>query len=138
MKLNPGDIFEVKLNKGKRYFQFLYKDDEYMAGHLIRAFTFLSKVEEQPGLDDIIKSPIDFYTYTRVIEGTKKKLWERIGNRKIEDNFTPPVFRQTNDVFSLVPKSENLATKFISESYPKNIKSCPSPVFSRLTQSYAG
>ena len=40
--ISSGDILEVKLdNSNKRYFQFLYKDDNYMAGHVIRAFKII-------------------------------------------------------------------------------------------------
>jgi hypothetical protein len=101
----PGDIIEVELKNRKKYFQFIYKDDEYMAGHLIRAFEYEVKPNEKPDMVKILKSPIAFYTYTRVVEGVKDGLWKKVANNPIEQNFEPPTFRQTNDVFSITPKS---------------------------------
>lgn len=103
-KLQPGDIFEVKLGSLRKYFQFIYKDDEYMAGHLIRAFDYSTEEEASPNIQDILNAPILFYTYTRVIEGMKDNLWKKIANRQIGSSFEPPTFRQTNDH---TPKSFN-------------------------------
>ena|SRR5690242_20648045 len=105
--INTGDIFEVQLSDKKRYFQFIYKDDEYMAGHLIRAFIYANGIHEKPELRELIQSNVDFYTYTRVIEGLKEGFWKRISNVPIENDFNPPAFRQTNDVYSITPKSVN-------------------------------
>lgn len=41
-----------------------------------------------------------------MIEGFKEGFWTKIGNIPIEDNFDPPVFRQTNDAASSTGKSE--------------------------------
>ena len=91
-KISSGDIFKVPLKKGIGYFQFLYKDENYMAGHLIRAFDCNN---DKITLEELIKCKIKFYTYTRVFEGIKNNLWEKIGHCKVEDNFEPPMFRQT-------------------------------------------
>lgn len=106
-RINTGDIFEVQLTDKKVYFQFIYKDNEYMAGHLIRSFAYTISINEKPELKSIIQSNTIFYAYTRVIEGLKEGFWKKIGNIPIEDDFTPPIFRQTNDVYSITPKSNN-------------------------------
>lgn len=106
MKLSPGDIFEVPLkDKTKGYFQFIAKDDEYMAGHLVRAFDYVSTSESSLVPQEITKCEIKFYGYTRVFEGTKDGLWSKIGNVTIENNFKPPMFRQTPEPYSITKKS---------------------------------
>ena len=102
-----GDIFEVKLKDGKKYFQFVYKDEEYMAGHLIRVFNYTVEKDENPKPNEVIKQPILFYAYTRIIEGIKEGFWNKVGNISIEKDFDSPTFRQTNDTFSTTPKSKN-------------------------------
>lgn len=119
-KISSGDIFEVVLSNGnRRYFQFLYKDDNYMAGHVIRAFTFLQENDENINLQNLALSSIQFITHTRVFEGLKDKLWNKIGNIPLENNFDFPIFRQTNDVSSQVKKSTNW---FIWQYDPENRK----------------
>ncbi len=106
----PGDILEVPLSNGnKGYFQFIGKDIDYMAGHLIRAFEHFKPLSENsiPNLKAIVESKIKFHSYTRVFEGIKDGLWTIVGNVPIEKNFEYPVFRQCDDVYSLVKKSYN-------------------------------
>lgn len=105
--LKPGDIIQVELNEKKRYFQFIYEDEEYMAGHLIRAFQYEISANQKPDIIAIVNSPVEFYSYTRVLEGIKGGFWNHIGNSPIEIDFVPPTFRQTNDVASSTPKSKN-------------------------------
>jgi hypothetical protein len=110
IKLVPGDVLEVLLANGvKGYFQFIGKDDDYMAGHLIRAFEYFKPLSEitSPNVKEIVGSKIKFHSYTRVFEGIKDGLWTIIGNIPIEDNFEYPMFRQTSDVYSIVKKSYN-------------------------------
>lgn len=110
IKLVPGDILQVPLSNGnKGYFQFIGKDDDYMAGHLIRAFEYFKSLSENtsPSLNEIVGSKIKLHSYTRVFEGIKDGLWTIIGNVPIERNFEYPMFRETSDVYSLVKKSYN-------------------------------
>ena len=106
--ISSGDIFEVPLKNGtKGYFQFLYKDDNYMAGHVIRAFDYFASQDEHLMLDNIVTYPIKFIAHTRVFEGLKDGLWSKLGNMPLEADFQFPVFRQTNDTYALVKKSYN-------------------------------
>lgn len=110
IKLAPGDILEVPLSDGnKGYFQFIGKDDDYMAGHLIRAFEYLKSSSQafSPSLKEIVESKIKFHSYTRVFEGIKDGLWTIVGNIPIEKNFEYTMFRQCQDVYSMVKKSYN-------------------------------
>lgn len=102
--LKSGDIFQANLSGGKKgYFQFLYKDDSYLAGHLIRAFSFTQK--DYKIMDEIINNPIAFYGFTRVFEGIKEAFWIRLGNVPIESTFEPPMFKTTMDTRYYVQKS---------------------------------
>jgi len=102
--LRSGDVFQSDLKRGRKgYFQFLYKDDSYMAGHLIRAFAFTSK--GYSALGDIVGSPIAFYGFTRVFEGLKEGYWRKLGNVPVERTFVPPMFKCTKDTRFYVKKS---------------------------------
>jgi len=104
--LKSGDIFQSNLSGEKKgYFQFLYKDDSYLAGHLIRAFSFTQK--DYKTLDEIVNNPIAFYGFTRVFEGLKEGYWIRLGNIPIESTFEPPMFKTTIDTRYYVQKSYN-------------------------------
>ena len=102
--LKSGDVFQSDLSKNRRgYFQFLYKDDSYLAGHLIRGFSFTGKIYES--LEEIVSSPIAFFGFTRVFEGLKEGYWIRLGNVPVEKTFEPPMFRCTGDTRFYVEKS---------------------------------
>jgi hypothetical protein len=85
-------------NNTKGYFQFL-------GGHLVRAFDHISTSKESIHTQEIIRSGTKFYDYTRVFEGLKDGLWSKIGNVAIENNFKPPLFRQTSAPYSITKKS---------------------------------
>lgn len=104
--LKSGDIFQSNLCGDKKgYFQFLYKDDSYLAGHLIRAFSFTQK--DFKTLDEIVNNPIAFYGFTRVFEGLKEGYWIKLGNVPVESTFEPPMFIATKDTRYYVQKSYN-------------------------------
>jgi len=104
--IKSGDIFQSNLSGNRKgYFQFLYKDDSYLAGHLIRAFSFTQK--DYKALDEIVDNPIAFYGFTRVFEGLKEGYWIRLGNIPIESTFEPPMFKTTIDTRYYVQKSYN-------------------------------
>ena len=104
--IKSGDIFQSDLSGDKKvYFQFLYKDDSYLAGHLIRAFSFTQK--DYKTLDEIVNNPIAFYGFTRVFEGLKEGYWIKLGNNPIERTFEPPMFKTTIDTRHYVQKSYN-------------------------------
>lgn len=116
--ISSGDIFEVPLNNGKKgYFQFLYKDDYYMAGHVIRAFQYYIKQEQNIKVETLTNYSIKFIAHTRVFQGLIDGLWNKVGNIPIESDFEQPVFRQTNDTYAKVKKSNNW---FIWQFTPDN------------------
>ena len=128
-KISSGDVFEVLLSDAtKGYFQFLYKDDNYMAGHVIRAYNYKISKDKEPIAEELVSSGIKFIAHTRVFEGLKDGLWIKSIHIPIENNFEPPVFRQTNDNYAYVKKSYNW---FIWQYNPENRK-----VIGELTEEY--
>jgi hypothetical protein len=100
--ITSGDVFEVTLpNDGKGYIQFLYKDDSFLAGHLVRGFSVLD-IEQSDINENVL-----FYGYTRIFEGIKEGFWSKIGNVEIEPYFEPPTFKITIDTKAYVSKSKN-------------------------------
>lgn len=104
--IESGDLFEVHLqNDRKGYFQFLYKDDSFLAGHLIRAFLFEGTSLQEFNGDDVTCSGVMFFGFTRIFEGIQEGLWSKVGNSKLEANFEPPLFRITRDTNAYVERS---------------------------------
>ena len=97
-----GDVFEVDIsNNSKGYIQFLYKDDTFLAGHLIRGFS-------DPNIENSVANEnVLFYGYTRIFEGIKEGYWNKIRNVEIEPYFEPPTFKITIDTKAYVSKSNN-------------------------------
>lgn len=105
IKVKPGDVFEVYLDDKKSCIQYVFQDLEYLGGHLIRAFNYEVPKNQGVNIENVIKSGIKFYSYTRLTQGIDENLWSKIGNIPIESNFEAPRFRQTPDVYSMVKKS---------------------------------
>ncbi len=105
VKISSGDIFEVSAGGYKGYFQFLYKNDSFLNGHLVRGFKVKIRDDEFLTLEQILSKGTLFYGFTRVFEGLKEGFWTKIGNVEIESTFETPVFRITNDTSAYVSKS---------------------------------
>ena len=107
-KISSGDVFEVPLNNNRKgYFQFLFKDDFHLAGHLIRAFDLIVENTINPELIDIISSNVKFHSNTRVLQGLRDKLWNKIGNVELPADFEKPYLKYTTDNCMGIEVSEN-------------------------------
>lgn len=115
--VKPGDIFEIVEGDRKFYFQFVLKDVNYMAGHLIRVFDIEIDSDQEIGIQELTNIPIKFYTHTRAIEGLKDELWKKYGNSPINDDFQFPKFRSTPDRGMGIAKSSNW---FLWQKDPSN------------------
>lgn len=93
-KLLSGDIFEVQLPDLKVYFQFVFKDLEYMSSDMIRIFEYQIKITEILNPVSLIKSKIFLYSYTRVNQGINEGYWSKVENIQIEKKIERPTFRQ--------------------------------------------
>jgi hypothetical protein len=105
IKVKGGDIFEVPMEDKKAYFQYVFQDIEFLGGHLLRVFDYEISKDKEAWIEDIVKAKVRFYAYTRLTQGIEENLWHKVGNFPIEQNFEPPLFRQTPDVYSVTKKS---------------------------------
>ena len=71
--VKQGDVFSVKTEKGKRYFQYICKDANQLNGDVIRVFK-----------DDIM-TDVALYLHTIISVGVKQYGWEKIGNCPVPD-----------------------------------------------------
>ena len=102
--LRSGDVFQSDLKRGRKgYFQFLYQDDSFLSGHLIRAFSFTRRTYSS--LEEIVNGPVAFFGFTFLFEGLKERYWTRIGSIPVERTFEPPMFKTTDDTKYYVQKS---------------------------------
>ncbi len=119
-KISSGDIFEIPQNNQKKaFFQFLFKDEFYMSGHLIRAFNLKIDYDKTIDLNELVKSEIKFHTYTRVLQGLRDKLWVKIGNIYLPNDFHAPFLRRTPDVGKPISVSKNWIILLPGTDYEK-------------------
>ena len=92
-----GDIFEVKLDDGRRrFFQFVCRDLEQLNSDVIRVFKHTYLKTDFPDCQDIISDEIECYTHTSVYAGAKYGFWSKYG--KSHDVGSLDVyFRDSND-----------------------------------------
>ena len=94
IQIRFGDVFEVKLDVGKKYFQFLRLDITQLNSEVIRAFSKLYRSSDDPSIEEITDGEIDFHAHTMIRLGYKMGLYQKIGSSK--GNLTEHVtWRQT-------------------------------------------
>ncbi len=91
-----GDVFAVKLENGKRYFQYVENDSLQLGYDVIRVFKKVYPLDEKADVESIVADDVEFYTHCNVKLGAKYDLWEKVGNSKAVGNLDY-VFRDTND-----------------------------------------
>ena len=91
-----GDVFAVKLEHRKRYFQYVAIDSLQLGFDVIRAFKKTYSLDDNTSLETIVADEIEFYTHCSVKLGAKYDIWERIGNCSVIGNLDY-IFRDTND-----------------------------------------
>ena len=75
-----GDIFEVKLDDGrKRFFQFVCRDLEQLNSDVIRVFEHTYQKEDHPDIETIISDKKEYYVHTSVYAGAKFGFWGKYG-----------------------------------------------------------
>ncbi len=82
-KIQPGDIFELKVSDSKFVcLQFISDDPEMLGGDLVRFFkkTSSSPLSEDT-IEEIINSGVHLYGFTYLGTGIKHKLYRYIANR---------------------------------------------------------
>lgn len=96
-KTKVGDVFEVKLNGSKKFFQYIANDLTQLNSDVIRAFKKKYSLDNNPELSEIIKDEVDFYAHCVVKLGLKINVWERVGNVENIGSLDLVLFRDTND-----------------------------------------
>lgn len=92
-----GDIFTVKLDNKKRYFQYIANDRTQLNSDVIRAFKKTYSEDANPNVSEIISDEVDFYVHCVVKLGVKMNLWEKVGNSHQIGDLTSFLFKDTND-----------------------------------------
>lgn len=75
-----GNIYKIVNEKGVRYFQYFYTDQNYLSGDLIWVFKMEKDTDD---LVEIINSGYNFCFYTTINEGVSLKKWSLLGNTEI-------------------------------------------------------
>jgi hypothetical protein len=78
--LKIGDVFVVKLEDTKKYFQYVADDLTQLNSEVVRVFKKAYPLESTPDLKEIISGDVDFYTHVVTKLGAKMGLWEKVGN----------------------------------------------------------
>jgi len=92
-----GDVFSVKIDNKKKYFQYIANDGTQLNSDVIRAFKKSYTDHESPNLSEIIKGEVDFYAHCVTKLGVKMGLWEKVGNEQEIGSLSNILFKDTND-----------------------------------------
>lgn len=92
-----GDIFEVKLDNYKKYFQYVANDRTQLNSDVIRIFKKKYPLDLNIDLSEIINGEVDLYAHCVTKLGVKMGLWEKSGNEPDIGNITNIVFRGAAD-----------------------------------------
>jgi hypothetical protein len=96
IRIKEGDIFCVKLESDKKFFQYIISDVTMLNSYVIRVFKMSYPIDKLPDLSEIVKDQVDFYAHVFLRAGLKFGFWEKVGN--VSDVGTAEVlFRHTND-----------------------------------------
>jgi hypothetical protein len=97
VSVKVGDIFSVKLDTHKKYFQYVSNDSTQLNSDVIRGFKKYYSTEESPTPLDIVKGEVEFYAHCNTKLGVKMELWEKVGTEKEIGDLTNVLFRSAAD-----------------------------------------
>lgn len=91
MKIEPGDIFKIKLEKKEFLFQYVNDDKTCMNSRVVCVFK--NDVAGWDRIEEKLQNlEVFFYVHVDIKRGITESLWEKIGSAKI-DNATEIYFR---------------------------------------------
>jgi hypothetical protein len=97
MRIQIGDIFEVKLDGNKKqHFQYVANDVEQLNSSVIKVFKTKYDIGESLDVKHIANDGVDFYAHVFLRNGVKMGFWNKIG-RVSEVKMDEIFFRGTND-----------------------------------------
>ena len=95
--IKVGDVFEVPLDvRTKKYFQYIANDRSQLGADVIRAFTKLYVVGDEPKIEHIVDGDVEFHAHVVINWGIKMRLWRRVGNSS-DLGTQKMLFRDTDD-----------------------------------------
>ncbi|UZO82098.1 hypothetical protein NBT05_06395 [Aquimarina sp. ERC-38] len=93
-----GDVFCAEIDKkSKRFFQLIAYDKIQLNSDVIRVFTKIYSVNQEPDLSEIISDNVEFYVHCATKIGLKLDLWKKVGNISNIGSIDKILFRSTND-----------------------------------------
>ena len=92
-----GDVFVVRVDDEKRYFQYVASDLAQLNSDVIRAFKRAYPMDANPRLLDIVNSEVEFYEHCVTKLGLKMKCGEKVGNTTELGDTKQILFICTND-----------------------------------------
>lgn len=96
--IKKGDVFSVKIDENrKRYFQYVTNDLKQLNSDVIRGFSKIYSIDENPNIEELVKDDVLFYAHCVSKWGVKLGFWTKIGNIKNVGTFEHVLFRDTND-----------------------------------------
>lgn len=92
-----GDVFSVKIDNNKKYFQYIVSDLTQLNSDVIRAFKKVYPINAHPDLSEIVNGEVEFYAHCVTKLGLKMGYWESVGNISDVGNFDNVLFRSSGD-----------------------------------------
>lgn len=92
-----GDVFSVKIDDHKKYFQYIANDRTQLNSDVIRGFKKRYSIDVDPNSSEIIKDEVVFYAHCVTKLGVKMNLWNKIGNTLDIGKLDRILFRCTSD-----------------------------------------
>lgn len=92
-----GDVFSVKIDNSKKYFQYIVSDLTQLNSDVIRAFKKVYPINANPDLSEVVSGEVEFYAHCVTKLGLKMGYWESVGNISNVGNFDNVLFRSSGD-----------------------------------------
>ena len=93
-----GDVFEVKISDTeKKYMQYVVSDLTQLNSDVVRVFSKIYLIHEEPLLEDIVSGDVQFYVHCATKLGLKMKCWSLYGNIHEVGDYSNVIFRCSED-----------------------------------------
>ena len=93
-----GDVFEVKISDHeKKYMQYIVSDLTQLNSDVVRVFSKIYNIQDNPSLEEIINGEVQFYLHCVTKLGIKMGCWTLYGNTSEVGNYSNVVFLCSED-----------------------------------------
>ena len=98
-----GDIFSITIDgEYKVYFQYVAKDTTQLTSSVIRIFKRKYALDDNPDLEDVVLSEVNFYAHAFISWDIKENVWEKVGKSKNLGDVENIHFRLTGDTMQVI------------------------------------